>query len=112
MFTLPPSYFMNPDANGTLPGAGAPFAGQYDGPAPGGGGGGNPLDAAAGNIDGTMQHPGGSPFGLNFGDKSLQYAPQGGILPGLFDKFQFKPYIEGMPGMGPPGMPAPWDPGH
>jgi len=43
---------------------------------------------------------------------SLQIAPEGGIIPGLIDKVEVQPYIEGVPGMGPPGMPAPWESGH
>jgi hypothetical protein len=110
-FKLPPSYFMPPGADGTSPAAASVFSGQYDAGG-GGGGGGNPLDAAAGNLDQTLQHPGGSPVGINAGEKAVQVAPQGGIIPGLIDKVQIKPYIEGVPGMGPPGMPPPWDPGH
>ena len=106
---LPPSYFM-PSGDGTQPAAGDVFSGQYDGPAPSGGG--NPLDAAAGGIDQALQHPGGSAVGINAGDKSLQIAPKGGIIPGLIDKVEVQPYIEGVPGMGPPGMPAPWESGH
>jgi hypothetical protein len=102
---LPPSYFLPPEANGTAPAAGDVFGGQYDA---GGGGGGNALDAAAGNVDELLQHPGGSPLGINPGAKSLQYAPQGGIIPGLIDTLRLRPYFEGVPGMGPPGMPPPW----
>ena len=110
-FRLPASYFMpQPGADGTSAAAADVFSGQFDGgpaAAPG-----NPLAAAAGNLDQTLQHPGGSPVGINAGDKSLQYAPQGGIIPGLLDSFQLRPYVEGVPGMGPPGMPAPWETGH
>jgi hypothetical protein len=101
---------MPPGADGTSAAAANIFSGQYDaGPS---GGGGNPLSAAAGNIDQTLQHPGGSSVGINAGDGALQYQPSGGIVPGLFDTFQIKPYVEGVPGMSPPGMPAPWDTGH
>lgn len=109
MFRLPPSYFF-PGADGTQPAAGDPFAGMYDGGPSGGSG--NPLDAIAGDLGQTLQHPGGSPFGINPDDRSLQYAPEGGIVPGLFDTFQLRPYVEGVPWMGPPGMPAPWEFGH
>ena len=107
--SLPPGYFASPGANGTTPAAASVFAGQYD---PGPAGSGNPLDAMAGNIGQMLEHPGGSPVGVSVGDKSLQYAPAGGIIPGLVDAFQFRPYVEGVPGMGPPGMPAPWESGH
>ncbi len=108
---LPPSYFMpQPGANGTTPAAANVFSHQYDAPAAAGPT--NPLAAAAGNIGQTIEHPGGSPVGVNVGDRSLQYAPKGGIIPGLVDAVQVRPYIEGVPGMGPPGMPAPWESGH
>jgi hypothetical protein len=82
------------------------FSGQYDGPGPSSGG--DPLKAAAGGLGEHLKHPFGSPFGLDPGKGAFQYAPKGGILPGLLDVFKFKPYIEGVPGMGPPGMPPPW----
>ena len=105
---LPPSYFF-PGGDGTQPAAASPFSGMFDGPS-GGGSGGNPLDAVAGNLDKSLQHPGGSPAGVNLGDRSFQV--EGDILPGLIDRFQVRPYVEGVPFMGPPGMPAPWDTGH
>ena len=106
---LPPSYFL-PGADGTQPGTAGIFSGLYDGGASGGSG--NPLDAIAGGIGKSLEHPFGSDVGVSVDDKSLQYAPQGGIIPGLVDTFQFRPYVEGVPGMGPPGMPAPWESGH
>jgi hypothetical protein len=98
-----------PGANGTSPAAASVFSGQYDGPAPKGG---NPLDAAASSVGTSIEHPGGSPVGVNVGDRSIQYAPSGGILPGVVDTLQFRPYVQGVPGMDPPGMPAPWESGH
>jgi len=110
-FRLPPDYFAPPlEANGTSAAAANVFSGLYDAPAPGGGG--NPLEAAAGSIDRMLQHPGGSDFGVNAGSKSLQYAPTGGVIPGLIDQVQVTPYIDGVPGLSPPGMPAPWESGH
>jgi hypothetical protein len=96
---LPPSYFMPPPgANGTSPATADIFKGQYDDG--GGGGSKNPLDAAAGDIKKKLEHPGGSDVGINPGAKSVQYAPEGGILPGLFDNFQFRPIFDWIPGLG------------
>jgi hypothetical protein len=107
-FKLPATYFLG--ADGTKPAAANIFSGQYDAGAPTPSK--NPLEAAAADLDQTLQHPGGSPVGINAGDRAVQIAPQGGIIPGLVDSVEMRPYVEGVPGMGPPGMPAPWESGH
>jgi hypothetical protein len=95
-------------ANGTLPGTADLFRGQYDELAPANG---SVLDAAAAKVVQPREHPGGRPVGVHVGDRALQYAPDGGIAPGLVDTLQLRPYIDGVPGLSPPGMPPPWEPG-